>query len=932
MTLYRISKGLLGQLARDEIAHATIEPITRRAPTGDNDELDHIRQVDLEKLVLQIYGEKKAEVDIREIVLDASFVEAIDETPTFKVTFYDPEWTLLNSGALEHAIDIHVAKRRWYRLDEVDVDDDQISLTFITRNAAYLMMHNDRRHVSRNKATRAEFVLMLVRAVKKTKIKFYCPELHVKQPIAKFKGEEITTSGSSGSRASAATVKGKILNEGDSLAVGSRSRLHQLNSKVSTRAKVGRTSSQGLADLQSAGTLPPNLVVQLGTNDTNVTTFTANIHSIINLPGVKRVLWVNISRPSLGGTTDNELNDALNSVASSSSKLSIIDWKHAVTSGRVHLGDKIHPATAKGYEYRAKLINNALGGTIARAATVSTDSGTARDAKRNHGLPDHGIKVQGHPIGPNDEQLGNLEDVLNVGEDMDASERDLIIAVATVTQESGAKRSATNGQFVGLFQQSSRYGWPATRDPKKDAPAFFAKEIPFRKSHATMQNGEIAQQVQGAIGGPINATYAHDVQQWVEEATHTVKEFLGGDSLSEHGGSGLPEHGGTEVYPKQYNFDSDPDKKGKNYLNAIYDLGDEVNWRAYWVRDVLHFSDEERLFRSRARARIVRGQNGVESVSFGWALHKKLNQMIVKVHMDKWFCPVGTVVVLGQFGVSGGDKPHEGGPARGRWLVNRIERNVFNDLATVTLTKPIRKKKEPAPEAGTRQVGDAAAVGGDTAQGTPKQIIDDVVLPLARRILRKPSLTAEAVEQANAAHSMNTTSGNRSDHKGPPAQAWAADCSNTTKGNYDKSAPTNEMDRLAKELADLFGLKWSGSGIVNGNDKDNQYRYQMLYRTDAGGGHWNHVHFGIKLLKPLAQNRTVDTPATGDPNRRNPTTGRTPTQDHKQSGNQRAWNDKSFRGPYPNADGVPAEQRVSKYGWYDSHHTIRGGPYIHYPA
>lgn len=726
-------------LARDEIAKPSIEQLDADKPKGDDDELIHIKDVDLTALVFQIYGKKKVFADIRDLVLDASFTEAIDETPSFTITLYDPDWELLNSGALETAIDIHVAKRRWYRLDEIDVDDDNITLTFIIRNAVYMMMHNKRRHVSRNKATRAEFVLLLVKSVKKVKIKFYCPELHKKQPIAKFKGD-----------------------------------------------------------------------------------------------------------------------------------------------------------------------------------TVDTGTSTKRDAKRDHGLPATGIKVGTLPA--DKEQLGNLTDVLNVGEDMGATRRDLIIAIQTVTQESKARRSATNGQFVGLFQQSSRYGWPATRDPKKDAPAYFAKAIPYRKAHEEMTNGQIAQHIQGAFGSGPNATYDKDVDHWKDQATHTVDEFLGGD-FAPIGTST------TESYPKSYQFDSDPDEKGENYLAATYRLAQEVNWRAFWVRDVLHFSDEERLFRSRSRMRLVRGRDGVESVSFNYPTHKKIGQMTVRVRMSKWFCPVGTVVTFGRFGVAGGNKPHEGGPARGRWLVNRIERNCFDDLATVTLTKPIRKKKEPAPEAGTKQVGDAAAIGGDTAQGTPKQIIDDVVLPLARRILKKPSLTPEAVEQANGAHSTNVAGTNRvSWHKGPPAQQWAADMSNGTH-------PTPQMDNLAKQLAELFKLQWNGSGAVSGQDPDGQYKYQMLYRTLIGGNHFNHVHFGVKLLKPLAQNRPVDTPET-DPNRKS-STGRTPTQDYKNSGNQRRWNDKSFREHgskhYDTVQDVPPEDRVAVFGWHDSHHTIAGGPYVKYP-
>jgi len=133
---------------------------------------------------------------------------------------------------------------------------------------------------------------------------------------------------------------------------------------------------------------------------------------------------------------------------------------------------------------------------------------------------------------------------------------------------------------------------------------------------------------------------------------------------------------------------------------------------------------------------------------------------------------------------------------------------------------------------------EASAVGG-APSGSPKAIIDSRVIPVAARILGT-NITPETVAAANARHSVSTTSGNRSDHKGPPDVSWAADVSNGTK-------PTPEMDLLAKTLASNFGIPWSGSGLVS--KTIGSYRYQLIYRTMAGGNHFNHVHFGIKKVK-----------------------------------------------------------------------------------
>lgn len=122
------------------------------------------------------------------------------------------------------------------------------------------------------------------------------------------------------------------------------------------------------------------------------------------------------------------------------------------------------------------------------------------------------------------------------------------------------------------------------------------------------------------------------------------------------------------------------------------------------------------------------------------------------------------------------------------------------------------------------------------ASGTPKQIIDRVVLPIARA--HEIPIRAADVDAANGRHGP-TVSGGRSDHQGPPEVAWAVDISNG-------SAPTPQMDAIAAELAKVFDIPWNGSGAVSRTH--NGYRYQLIYRSNVGGNHYNHVHFGIRKV------------------------------------------------------------------------------------
>jgi lysophospholipase L1-like esterase len=175
---------------------------------------------------------------------------------------------------------------------------------------------------------------------------------------------------------------GPVLNLGDSLAVGSGPPLEaKLTGRtVTTVAAKNRTSSQGLAALRGVAAVPTTIVVQLGTNDTHVARFRRNVRSILAIArrAAARVLWVNIARPPLDGATDAELNDVLLAEQARHDNLDLVDWNAAVSSGRVELGDGVHP-TGAGYATRAQLITEALlaaGPAIAGACGAPTAPGS----------------------------------------------------------------------------------------------------------------------------------------------------------------------------------------------------------------------------------------------------------------------------------------------------------------------------------------------------------------------------------------------------------------------------------------------------------------------------------------------------------------------------------------------------------------------------
>jgi len=101
----------------------------------------------------------------------------------------------------------------------------------------------------------------------------------------------------------------------------------------------------------------------------------------------------------------------------------------------------------------------------------------------------------------------------------------------------------------------------------------------------------------------------------------------------------------------------------------------------------------------------------------------------------------------------------------------------------------------------------------------------------AMRIATRNGLTITSTKRSTGA----TTS----DHHISQTTSYAVDMSNG-------GSPTPQMDRACHQVAKRLGHPEFTAGnlvvAVNG------YRVQMLYRTNIGGNHFNHVHVGIRML------------------------------------------------------------------------------------
>jgi hypothetical protein len=260
----------------------------------------------------------------------------------------------------------------------------------------------------------------------------------------------------------------------------------------------------------------------------------------------------------------------------------------------------------------------------------------------------------------------------------------------------------------------------------------------------------------------------------------------------------------------------------------------------------LYYDDERTLTRQKPAAVIKRGDKSVLRISGTWDQRKVATECSLSLTCDPFKFRAGEVLKLKGFGpLSSGSVPLVKKP--GCWLIEEIRTTIGQPSVEFKLKQPEREKWEPAPDLGERKEDTDS---GRVIEGSPKYVIDHVVLPIAN-----DCGIDRTVEQNDAGNAPRAGIGT-SDHGGPPSVKWAADMSNGSR-------PSPEMDELADRLADRFGIPWSGSGGPKHVYKHNgwEYRVQLIYRTSASspyGDHTDHVHFGILLGKEGSRKATQE--------------------------------------------------------------------------
>jgi cell wall-associated NlpC family hydrolase len=111
-----------------------------------------------------------------------------------------------------------------------------------------------------------------------------------------------------------------------------------------------------------------------------------------------------------------------------------------------------------------------------------------------------------------------------------------------------------------------------------------------------------------------------------------------------------------------------------------------VNWRAFCVNGVIYFISDEDLFLSKPFMVISEDSDGIDTIDYDFDEGKRRATLNITAHLTRWSAPPGSTITVKDMGTI----------ADGKWLVDTIERSLFDHIATITAIKPQPVLPEPS--------------------------------------------------------------------------------------------------------------------------------------------------------------------------------------------------------------------------------------------
>lgn len=330
------------------------------------------------------------------------------------------------------------------------------------------------------------------------------------------------------------------------------------------------------------------------------------------------------------------------------------------------------------------------------AIETSSDALTPTTRKANVGpglaTGAKGLTVKGAPATA--EQKSNAERVLDVANSLGASERATLALLEAVIVESGiVNLTYGDRDSLGILQVRESTGPNMTPpvDPmniEQCCNAFLTRgfftdslggggAILIAAKHPEATTGQIAQGCQGSGVPGAYDKYKTEAAKWLAAYTGTG---IGAGTVP------------TNATQQPYQFmRGEPDgPKGEDSWACLQRLAQDVQWDCFAADGAIYFVAETTLIAGKPSATLDEQTLGVEGIDFDVDNGKTTSDATLTLRASRLAFPPGSVIVLDNCG-----------PANGRWLVDTVERSLFDTLATLTLKRATQPLPEPANTSGT---------------------------------------------------------------------------------------------------------------------------------------------------------------------------------------------------------------------------------------
>lgn len=327
----------------------------------------------------------------------------------------------------------------------------------------------------------------------------------------------------------------------------------------------------------------------------------------------------------------------------------------------------------------------------------------AEDAKqrRGKGIGSVELKVKGNRADSTQVALGDR--ALRVAEAENAESRVMIALMEALIIESEIGRSS--GNYLQLVGSTARAKGIDPNSLEQSVRGFLLGYYPGQEGaieyfhkHPNAKAYEIAQAVQ-ASGAGAGSNGAGNYGTVADEAAEWVSAYGGGAEVTE-----------MLRFPWE-------EKENENHWKFLTDLAKPVNWRFFESAGWIYFIAEPTLFKSHTRLSISDSTPGVLDTQVKGDEGKPREQVTVEAMARMWSAPPGSVVSLTRHG-----------PADGLYLVERIESPLAkrDALCTITLKRPTKPKKEPAPPTRSRSLSTGGSLAPDNAPVAIEKMIAEI--------------------------------------------------------------------------------------------------------------------------------------------------------------------------------------------------------------